>query len=127
VGYRHSVPVRYGEVDMQRVVFNAHYLAWVDDAMTRWMQAVGYRYESAGWDFMVRHADIDFRGSATFGDVVDIDCSVEHWGQTSFRVLFVLTVDGRAVVELRLTYAGVKPGTVEKAPVPDEFRALLGT
>jgi acyl-CoA thioesterase FadM len=28
--------VRYGEVDMQRVVFNAHYLAYCDDAVERW-------------------------------------------------------------------------------------------
>ena len=29
-----SSPVRYGECDQQGVVFNAHYLAWADEAMT---------------------------------------------------------------------------------------------
>ena len=29
--YRHEIRIRYGEVDMQRHVFNAHYLAYVDD------------------------------------------------------------------------------------------------
>jgi acyl-CoA thioesterase FadM len=32
VTYRHTIRVRYGECDMQRVVFNAHYFAYCDDA-----------------------------------------------------------------------------------------------
>jgi len=28
MSYRHTVRVRYGECDMQSVVFNAHYLAY---------------------------------------------------------------------------------------------------
>jgi len=31
--YRHSIRVRYGEVDRQGVVFNAHYMAYMDDAL----------------------------------------------------------------------------------------------
>jgi argininosuccinate lyase len=41
--YVHHVHVRYGECDMQRVVFNAHYLAYCDHAPTsgsgRWVPA----------------------------------------------------------------------------------------
>ena len=33
MSFRHSIRVRYGECDMQGVVFNAHYLAYVDDAL----------------------------------------------------------------------------------------------
>ena len=38
--HRAQVRVRYGEVDMQRVVFNAHYLAYIDDTMESWLYAV---------------------------------------------------------------------------------------
>ena len=34
--YVHHIRVRYGEVDMQRVVFNSHYLAYCDDAVESW-------------------------------------------------------------------------------------------
>ena len=34
------VRVRYGECDMQQVVFNANYLAYVDDAIDTWMREV---------------------------------------------------------------------------------------
>lgn len=130
MSFRHSITVRYGEVDMQSVVFNAHYLAYVDDAMTAWMNRVGYSYGAGEFDFMVRHAEIEWRGSATFGDVIDIDCSVEHWGSTSFRVLFLLHVEERPIVDIRLTYVGIRPGRdggAEKAVIPDEFRSLLST
>ena len=40
-GFIHRVRVRYGEVDMQRVVFNAHYLAYCDDAADLWFRTLG--------------------------------------------------------------------------------------
>jgi len=132
----HEIRVRYGEVDMQGVVFNAHYLAWVDDAMSAWLEAVGYRGsswappgEAPGWDFMVRHATLDWRGSATFGDTARIACRVARWGTTSFDVSFAVGVEDAVLVEVVLTYVGVRAsadGTPEAAPVPEAFRLLLG-
>lgn len=123
--YRHEIAVRYAEVDMQQVVFNSHYLAYVDDAMSHWMRSVGYDYGVDGFDFMVRHAEVDWRGSATYGDVVQIDCDAVRWGTTSFDVRFDLRVRGSTVVEIVLTYVGVAAGTTNAVPVPDAFRAAL--
>ena len=39
--YRHTIRVRYGEVDKQGVVFNAHYMAYMDDAMETWLHEDG--------------------------------------------------------------------------------------
>ena len=36
--YRHLVRIRYGECDMQKVVFNANYLAYIDDATDTWFR-----------------------------------------------------------------------------------------
>ena len=36
--YRHSLRIRYGECDMQGVVFNANYMAYVDDAVDTWVR-----------------------------------------------------------------------------------------
>jgi acyl-CoA thioester hydrolase len=123
--FRHELPVRYAEVDMQNVVFNSHYLAYVDDAMSRWMQSVGYDYGVDGFDFMVRHAEIDWRGSATYGDTMQIDCAVQRWGSTSFDVRFDIKVREQTVVEIVITYVGIDPATKNKAVVPAGFRAAL--
>ena len=141
--FTHRVAVRYAEVDLQGVVFNAHYLTWVDDAMSAWMADVGFTGASwalgggedvtpdedvAGWDVMVRHADLDWVGSAGFGDVVDVGCSVSRWGTSSFDVRFELSVDDRVVAVVVLTYVGVRraaDGTLASAPVPESFRRAL--
>ena len=60
--YRHSLRIRYGECDMQRVVFNAHYLAYCDDAVERWLAAKGVRVNDVGWDFMLKKATIEWQG-----------------------------------------------------------------
>lgn len=140
--FTHRVRVRYAEVDLQGVVFNAHYLTWVDDAMSAWLAAVGYRGASwgddepgapdeEGWDLMVRHATLDWRGSAGFGDVVDIDCEVPRWGTTSFDVRFGLRVEDRPVVDIVLTYVGVRTdpdtGATTKATVPARLRRGLSS
>lgn len=115
---------------MQQVVFNSHYLAFVDDAMSHWMRSVGFDYgasftEEGGFDFMVRHAEVDWRGSATYGDMMQIDCAVARWGNTSFDVRFDIKVRETTVVEVTLTYVGVRPGTTETTPVPEGFRRAL--
>jgi acyl-CoA thioester hydrolase len=132
VAYRHLLPIRYAEVDMQQVVFNSHYLAYVDDAMSHWMRAVGFEYgapsmEQGGFDFMVRHAEVDWRGSATYGDVVAIDCAVVRWGNSSFDVHFDIKVREATIVDIVLTYVGVEPGTTNTMTVPDRFRTALST
>jgi acyl-CoA thioester hydrolase len=132
VAFRHEVPVRYAEVDMQQVVFNSHYLAYVDDAMSHWMRAMGFDYsalatEHGGFDFMVRHAEVDWRGSATYGDVVAIDCRVARWGNSSFDVDFDIRVREQTIVHIVITYVGVAAGTTNTMTVPDQFRAALST
>ena len=120
--FRHEVRVRYGEVDMQRVVFNAHYLAWCDDASDRWFRAVGAGLEDGWWDCMVKRADIVWHGGATVGDVVGIDLEVSRWGSSSFDVRFTGDVRGEPLFEATITYVAVKTGTTETVRVPDEFR-----
>jgi acyl-CoA thioester hydrolase len=123
--FRHQLRVRYGECDMQGVVFNAHYLAYVDDAMTRWMDALDTPYTKLGWDCMVVHAELDWRGSARFDELLDIDCSVARWGNTSFVASFELHVGERPVCRVELTYIGVAHGTTDKMAPPEEFRRGL--
>lgn len=123
--FRHELPVRYAEVDMQGVVFNSHYLAYVDEAMSQWMRSVGYDYGVGGFDFMVRHAEVDWQGSATYGDTLQIDCGVLQWGNTSFTVRFDVKVKEETVVAIVLTYVGIATGTKTTMAVPDGFRAAL--
>jgi acyl-CoA thioester hydrolase len=123
--YVHRVRVRYGEVDMQRVVFNAHYLAYCDDAVECWLQARGVQVKDVGWDFMLKKASIEWQGTATVHEVIDIAVAVVRWGTTSFDVQFSGTVGDRRVFINVITYVGVKHGTLETMPPPEDVKQLL--
>ncbi len=124
--FRHRVRVRYGEVDMQGVAFNAHYLAWCDDALEVWFGDLGLRSASLGWDCMVVKAVLEWSAAARAGDRVDIDVAVMRWGTTSLDVGFTGTIGERALFVATVTYVGVEPATTTPVPPPDEVRSLLG-
>ena len=43
----HRLRVRWAEVDMQKIVFNAHYLMYFDTAITDYWRALALPYEEA--------------------------------------------------------------------------------
>jgi len=124
--YRHSIRVRYGECDMQKVVFNANYLAYCDDACEAWIRAADVRAIGEGWDFMLKKATIEWSGTATVNETIDIDVRATRWGNTSFDVTYSGTVADRPVFECVITYVGVKHGTLETMPPPPAVRRALG-
>jgi acyl-CoA thioester hydrolase len=126
VPFRHELRVRYGEVDMQGHVFNAHYLAFVDDAFDAWLRAVVGPHYLDVLDLVVKRADLSWTSGARFGDVLAVDVAVRRWGRTSFDVGYAGSVGERPVFEATLTYVSVAPGTLEPTPVSDDIRAALG-
>src|SRR3954451_14884900 len=126
MAHHHEVAIRYGEVDMQRVVFNAHYLAFIDDAVDHWLRDLDADYESIGFDFMVKRADLVWHGSAGLGDTLEIDSAVTRWGTTSFDMTHRLHVGDREVMTALTTYVSVAPGTSTPAAPPARVRRFLG-
>ncbi len=124
MAYVHTIRVRYGEVDMQRVVFNAHYLAYCDDAADVWLRQLGVGLEAGEWDVMVKKAAITWSGAARVHDQLDIEVGVRRWGTTSFDVGFDGAVQGEPVFSADVTYVAVRTGTTETMRVPDDFRAV---
>ena len=125
--YRHELRVRYGEVDMQRHAFNAHYLTYVDDACDAWFRsALGDDYHSSGMvDMVLKRADLTWHGSAGFGDVLAIDVGARRWGRTSFDLGFEGSVHEQPVFTAVVTYVAVAPGTTTPTPVPKAVRSAL--
>lgn len=125
--YVHHIRVRYGECDMQRVVFNANYLAYCDDAADYWFRTLGVELEAGTWDVMVKKASITWDGAARVHDDLAIEVSVSRWGTTSFDVRFEGTVDGAPVFTADITYVAVVTGSTDTVPVPDDFRTAASS
>lgn len=131
----HRIRVRYGECDMQRVVFNAHYFAYCDDAVDTWFRSVlapeggGFEQlsvDGVGFDFMLKKAEVVWHAPLVFGDTASLACRVARWGTTSFDVHVAGSVDDDPRFEATITYVSVVPGELRPAPVPERVRELLG-
>jgi acyl-CoA thioester hydrolase len=124
-GFRHAINVRYGECDMQGVVFNANYLAYVDDVCDRWMAAALGREWNARFDAMVKKATLEWHSAASHGDTLDFALVVSRWGNSSFEVRVEAHVLGRRIVTVDVVYISVAPGTQAPTPVPVHIREAL--
>ena len=124
----HNVRVRYAECDRQGVVFNAHYFAYFDLAMTElWRSALG-RYDAMierGIDMVVAEAQARFLDAARFDDEIDLEVAVERLGTTGSTTRHRVVRDGDVLVEGVLRHVFVEPETLEKKPIPDWLRTAL--
>jgi acyl-CoA thioester hydrolase len=124
-GHRHQLRIRYGECDMQQVVFNANYLAYIDDAIDTWFRTALGDFESVGFDFMIKKLTLEWQSPARFGEVLELAVGVQRWGTTSFDVGVVGTVDGRPVITATAVYVSTTPGAPTPVPVPEVVRRAL--
>jgi acyl-CoA thioester hydrolase len=123
-----SSPVRYAEADQQGIVFNAHYLTWADEACTAWFASVGLPYAvllGRGLDTKVVASALEWRSSARYGDVVDLDTTCERVGGTSFVLASAVRVAERLCCTVRTTYVLVDAAD-RPVRVPDDLRLAWG-
>jgi len=114
---------------MQGVVFNAHWLTYFDDAMTRFFEWLGHDtralFLDSGFDCMLVKAVVEWAGPAGWEDDVAIAVAPSRIGTASFDIRFEASVEGRAACAATITYVSVKRGTHETQPVPAEIRSRL--
>jgi len=126
--FRHRFRVRYAECDAQSVVFNAHYFAYFDLALTELFRAVFGGYESMlerQVDLVVGEASARFLAPARFDDELEVAVSVTRLGTTGVTTRYELHRDGQLLVEGTLRHVVVNLGTHAKAPIPDWMREGL--
>lgn len=125
----HTLRVRYGECDLQGIVFNAHYLSYFDTSITELWRAACGSYQAMldrGVDIVLAEARLRFRAPARFDEELTLAIGVTHVGTTS--VLTYHTASSRAgalVAEGELRHVLVDRATVVKTPLPDWLREGL--
>ena len=127
MSYRHTFRVRYVDCDAQRVMHNANYLAYVDDAIDQWLRTSLGDFDGLDdlFDLMLKKATVEWHSPARLGDVVECACRVSRWGSTSFDVEVVGSVGERPVFTAHLVQVSVVPGEARSTPVPERVRSAL--
>jgi acyl-CoA thioester hydrolase len=124
----HRLRVRYHECDQQGVVFNAHYFAFFDIALTEaWRAAIGPYGEivDKGIDMVVAEARARFLAAARFDDELELRWWVERLGTTAMSTRIDIVRDDETLVEGEMRHVYVEAGTTAKTPIPDDVRAAL--
>jgi acyl-CoA thioester hydrolase len=127
--HTHRVRVRYGECDPSGVVFNAHYFAYFDLALTElWREAAGGygAMMEEGVDLQVVEATARYKAPARFDDEIDITIEVSKLGTTSMLTRYAIHREGALLVEGELAYVFVHAAELTKVPIPQRFRTALG-
>ncbi|WP_078294263.1 thioesterase family protein [Mycobacterium sp. D16R24] len=120
----HPLRVRWAEVDMQGVVFNAHYLAYFDAALTEyWAALTGARDATGdgvfGHMYVVKSV-IDYHGPARFDDVLDIGVRSARMGRASMTFHFEIHRGGEHLITGETVYVHAIDGKSE--PFAEAFR-----
>ncbi len=129
---RVTVPlrVRYGECDAQGIVFNAHYVAWMDVANTElWRAAVGsYTALAAdhGVDVVVAEVSVRYRAPARFDEELELETWFDAIGSTSMTARCDVRRGGELLAEGTVRYVMVETAGWTKVPVPSPLRVALG-
>lgn len=125
----HSLRVRWAEVDRQGVVFNPHYFAYFDVAVTEYWRAIDYPYPGAmleaGTDVFAVKATASFHGSAAYDDVLEIGCRVARLGRSSMQYILGIWRGAEHLTSGELVYVHTHLETRKSVPLPDALRSAI--
>jgi YbgC/YbaW family acyl-CoA thioester hydrolase len=126
----HRLRVRWAEVDMQKIVFNAHYLMYFDTAIADYWRAIGLPYEAAmvqlDGDLYVKKATVEFHASALADDQIDVALKCARIGTSSIVFTGAIFRGDQLLITCELVYVFADPATQTSRPVPDVLRGILG-
>jgi len=123
--------VRYAEVDVQGVVFNAHYLTYFDTAITEYLRDMKFDYEAkareTGEDFHTVKSLVEYKATITSDEEIDVHVRAARLGRTSLS--FLLEVHGAGQDDLRATgeivWVNTDQTSHKPSPHGEDFVALL--
>lgn len=125
----HRLRVRWAEVDMQKIVFNAHYLMYFDTAVADYWRALALPYEEAmhqlGGDLYVKKATVEFQASARMDDQLEIGLRCARVGNSSMTFGGAIFRGDALLITSELVYVFADPATQTSRPVPPALRQVF--
>jgi YbgC/YbaW family acyl-CoA thioester hydrolase len=125
----HKLRVRWAEVDMQKIVFNGHYLMYFDTAVADYWRALAMPYEEGmhqlEGDLYVKKATVEFHASARMDDRLDVGMKCARIGNSSMQFLGAIFRGEELLITCELVYVFADPATQTSRPVPAKLREML--
>ena len=124
-----TLRVRWAEVDMQKIVFNGHYLTYIDTAIAEYWREIGLPYphgyvDRYGNDIYLRKASVEYLGSARYDDVLAICCRVARLGRSSMTFQFEIYREDELLITAELIYVNAD-SSMKATALPDDVRERI--
>ena len=121
--------VRWAEVDLQKIVFNGHYLMYFDTAVAGYWRALALPYHQAmeqlKGDLFVRKATVEYLASARYDEQLAVGIRCARVGTSSLSFTAAVFRDQQLLVHGELVYVFADPATQTSRPVPAELRQVF--
>ncbi|MBS3997736.1 MAG: YbgC/FadM family acyl-CoA thioesterase [Hydrogenophaga sp.] len=125
----HRLRVRWAEVDMQKIVFNAHYLMYFDTAIADYWRVLALPYETAmhqlEGDLYVVKATVEFHASARVDDQIEVAMKCSRIGTSSMTFNGAIFRGDEHLISGEIVYVFADPTTQTSRPVPPRLRDIL--
>ncbi len=124
--YIEPLRVRWAEVDMQKIVFNGHYLLYFDTAVAGYWRALAMPYhetmQALQGDLFVRKATLEYGQSARYDEQLGVGIRCVRIGNSSLVFEAAVFRGERCLVHGELVYVFAHPAKQTSQPVPPVLR-----
>ena len=114
---------------MQKIVFNGHYLMYLDTAVAGYWRALAMPYHDTmvalQGDLYVRKATLEYEGSARYDDQLSVGIRCGRIGNSSLAFTAAVFRGEQRLVLGELVYVFADPTTQTSRPVPSALRTLF--
>ena len=128
--FRHRIEVRFRDCDPMGHVNNAVYLTYLEQArFAHWRAVWGFNFEGlpeGAPGVILARAEIDYRRPARYGDLLDVQITLDRIGTTSFAYSYRIVDQNDEIVaeaksvQVMYDYAAGRP-----VPLTDEMKRKL--
>ncbi len=128
-GFRFALPirVRWAEVDGQQIVYNPHYLMYMDCAWSAYLKdGPGLVKQPVAYTVMAK-TTLEYRASARYDDLLAVGVRISRIGRTSLLADFAVDRAGERLLDAQTVYVYVGAGGSTPTPVPDDWRIAIET
>jgi acyl-CoA thioester hydrolase len=128
--FAHRQRVRFGETDMQGVVYYANYLLFAEVGRVAYLRELGFVYErdlvGQGVDFTIGEARVRYHAPLRFDDEYDIRVRVGEIRHSSWTFEYAVDhADGTRCADASTIQVMLDRATGRATRIPDGLRRVL--
>jgi acyl-CoA thioester hydrolase len=127
--FRHRQRVRFGETDMQNVVYYANYLLYAEVGRVAYLRELGLLYGdivAKGLDFTIGEASVRYRAPLRFDEEFDINVRLGEIRHSSWAFEYsVDRADGLHCAEMTTVQVMIDRSSLRATRIPADLRETL--